>query len=166
MAGVLFEDIFNVKDIDPEGKKFDRGESTSPFTPRYVRERRLAGATAVILAVRVAAFRDLADSGVEHMHMARMASATPSVARPSLACTSVDMQRLDRRRDNPPCARNIDVTPTPSTDRSTAMAGHSNARGADRALRLGKSRNNVRFIHLYILCIFFLEAKDEMRLYC
>lgn len=25
MAGVLFEDIFNVKDIDPEGKKFDRG---------------------------------------------------------------------------------------------------------------------------------------------
>lgn len=28
MAGVLFEDIFNVKDIDPEGKKFDRGEFT------------------------------------------------------------------------------------------------------------------------------------------
>lgn len=27
MAGVLFEDIFNVKDIDPEGKKFDRGRS-------------------------------------------------------------------------------------------------------------------------------------------
>lgn len=26
MAGVLFEDIFDVKDIDPEGKKFDRGE--------------------------------------------------------------------------------------------------------------------------------------------
>lgn len=26
MAGVLFEDIFNVKDIDKEGKKFDRGE--------------------------------------------------------------------------------------------------------------------------------------------
>lgn len=26
MAGVLFEDIFNVKDIDPEGKKFDRGK--------------------------------------------------------------------------------------------------------------------------------------------
>ncbi|KAK6637051.1 DNA-directed RNA polymerases I, II, and III subunit RPABC3 [Polyplax serrata] len=24
MAGVLFEDIFNVKDIDPEGRKFDR----------------------------------------------------------------------------------------------------------------------------------------------
>lgn len=26
MAGILFEDIFDVKDIDPEGKKFDRGE--------------------------------------------------------------------------------------------------------------------------------------------
>lgn len=25
MAGVLFEDIFDIKDIDPEGKKFDRG---------------------------------------------------------------------------------------------------------------------------------------------
>lgn len=25
MAGVLFEDIFDVKNIDPEGKKFDRG---------------------------------------------------------------------------------------------------------------------------------------------
>ena len=24
MTGVLFEDIFDVKDIDPEGKKFDR----------------------------------------------------------------------------------------------------------------------------------------------
>lgn len=24
MAGVLFEDIFDVKDVDPEGKKFDR----------------------------------------------------------------------------------------------------------------------------------------------
>lgn len=30
MAGVLFEDIFNVKDIDPEGKKFDRGKSIKP----------------------------------------------------------------------------------------------------------------------------------------
>lgn len=28
MAGVLFEDIFDVKDIDPEGKKFDRGNVT------------------------------------------------------------------------------------------------------------------------------------------
>lgn len=27
MAGVLFEDIFDVKNIDPEGKKFDRGKS-------------------------------------------------------------------------------------------------------------------------------------------
>lgn len=26
MAGVLFEDIFNVKDIDPTGKQFDRGK--------------------------------------------------------------------------------------------------------------------------------------------
>jgi len=25
MAGVLFEDIFDVKDIDPDGKKFQRG---------------------------------------------------------------------------------------------------------------------------------------------
>jgi len=25
MAGVLFEDIFDVKDIDPDGKKFDKG---------------------------------------------------------------------------------------------------------------------------------------------
>ena len=27
MAGIMFEDIFDVKDIDPEGKKFDRGEN-------------------------------------------------------------------------------------------------------------------------------------------
>ncbi len=26
MAGILFEDIFDVKDIDPDGNKFDRGE--------------------------------------------------------------------------------------------------------------------------------------------
>jgi len=25
MAGVLFEDIFDVKDINPDGKKFERG---------------------------------------------------------------------------------------------------------------------------------------------
>ena len=25
MAGILFEDIFDVKDIDPDGKKFERG---------------------------------------------------------------------------------------------------------------------------------------------
>lgn len=34
MAGILFEDIFDVKDIDPEGKKFDRGElSPGPLLP-------------------------------------------------------------------------------------------------------------------------------------
>lgn len=37
MAGVLFEDIFNVKDIDPEGKKFDRGECLLTITFRCVR---------------------------------------------------------------------------------------------------------------------------------
>lgn len=26
MAGTLFEDIFDVKDINPEGKKFERGK--------------------------------------------------------------------------------------------------------------------------------------------
>lgn len=35
MAGVLFEDIFNVKDIDPEGKKFDRGKFTINLASRY-----------------------------------------------------------------------------------------------------------------------------------
>jgi hypothetical protein len=35
MAGVLFEDIFNVKDIDPEGKKFDRGE----YRPSYFKNK-------------------------------------------------------------------------------------------------------------------------------
>ncbi|XP_012533991.1 uncharacterized protein LOC105835354 [Monomorium pharaonis] len=34
MAGVLFEDIFNVKDIDPEGKKFDRGIDISTYLSR------------------------------------------------------------------------------------------------------------------------------------
>ena len=29
MAGILFEDIFDVKDIDPDGKKFERGISDS-----------------------------------------------------------------------------------------------------------------------------------------
>lgn len=33
MAGVLFEDIFNVKDIDPEGKKFDRGNYYALLQP-------------------------------------------------------------------------------------------------------------------------------------
>ena len=32
MAGVLFEDIFDVKDIDPEGKKFDR---VSRYSQKY-----------------------------------------------------------------------------------------------------------------------------------
>nr|CAD7409761.1 unnamed protein product [Timema poppensis] len=36
MAGVLFEDIFNVKDIDPEGKKFDR--ETTPGVQENLRE--------------------------------------------------------------------------------------------------------------------------------
>lgn len=31
MAGVVFEDIFDVKDIDPGGKKFDRGRSLYLF---------------------------------------------------------------------------------------------------------------------------------------
>lgn len=26
MSGIVFEDIFDVKDIDPDGKKFDRGK--------------------------------------------------------------------------------------------------------------------------------------------
>jgi DNA-directed RNA polymerase I, II, and III subunit RPABC3 len=29
MADILFEDIFDVKDIDPDGKKFDRGLKNS-----------------------------------------------------------------------------------------------------------------------------------------
>lgn len=29
LGGVLFEDIFDIKDIDPEGKKFDRGKFDS-----------------------------------------------------------------------------------------------------------------------------------------
>lgn len=43
MAGVLFEDIFNVKDIDPEGKKFDRGECVLTFILRRVRSATRAG---------------------------------------------------------------------------------------------------------------------------
>jgi len=27
MAGILFDDLFHVKDIDPDGKKFDRGKA-------------------------------------------------------------------------------------------------------------------------------------------
>lgn len=37
MAGVLFEDIFDVKDIDPEGKKFDRGKYKA-FTSAQMKE--------------------------------------------------------------------------------------------------------------------------------
>lgn len=32
MAGILFEDIFDVKDIDPDGKKFDRGVLNEKYT--------------------------------------------------------------------------------------------------------------------------------------
>lgn len=43
MAGVLFEDIFNVKDIDPEGKKFDRGKSITFVTSSCVYKQCCAG---------------------------------------------------------------------------------------------------------------------------
>ena len=33
MAGVLFEDIFDIKDVDPEGKQFDRGNFKFIFIP-------------------------------------------------------------------------------------------------------------------------------------
>lgn len=39
MAGILFEDIFDVKDIDPEGKKFDRGEWGRRPAPSLRRRR-------------------------------------------------------------------------------------------------------------------------------
>lgn len=65
MAGVLFEDIFNVKDIDPEGKKFDRGEFVSRFTRRYRRALPGIRARGVIHAVNKPSERigllDLAD---------------------------------------------------------------------------------------------------------
>lgn len=35
MAGVLFEDIFDVKDIDPDGKKFDRGKPNKILFFKY-----------------------------------------------------------------------------------------------------------------------------------
>ncbi|CAN0424304.1 unnamed protein product, partial [Ectocarpus sp. 13 AM-2016] len=31
MSGVLFEDIFEVGKLNPDGKKFDRGENTGSF---------------------------------------------------------------------------------------------------------------------------------------
>lgn len=47
MAGILFEDIFDVKDIDPEGKKFDRGEleppRSQPFFPEPLTLTRASG---------------------------------------------------------------------------------------------------------------------------
>lgn len=61
MAGVLFEDIFNVKDIDPEGKKFDRGKSTSEFTFRFVRASTCRGDARAIFIVRMLASRELVD---------------------------------------------------------------------------------------------------------
>lgn len=36
MAGILFEDIFDVKDIDPEGKKFERGKFVTPCTSNKI----------------------------------------------------------------------------------------------------------------------------------
>lgn len=35
MAAVLFEDIFDVKNIDPEGKKFDRGIYISAYKVNF-----------------------------------------------------------------------------------------------------------------------------------
>lgn len=29
MSGLIFDDMFHVKDVDPDGKKFDRGEDPS-----------------------------------------------------------------------------------------------------------------------------------------
>lgn len=56
MAGVLFEDIFNVKDIDPEGKKFDRGESIWEFTFRRVRLSTCRGDARTIFIARMTVF--------------------------------------------------------------------------------------------------------------
>jgi hypothetical protein len=42
MSGVLFEDIFDVKDIDPEGKKFERGNCGICFGYRHVTSRKVA----------------------------------------------------------------------------------------------------------------------------
>lgn len=61
MAGVLFEDIFNVKDIDPEGKKFDRGESTSELTFRRIRPLTCRSDARAIFIDRTVASRELLD---------------------------------------------------------------------------------------------------------
>lgn len=61
----MFEDIFNVKDIDPEGKKFDRGESTSEVIFRCVHAsiyRVNARAIFIVSAVASRELVDLADS--------------------------------------------------------------------------------------------------------
>lgn len=73
MAGVLFEDIFNVKDIDPEGKKFDRGESIFKFMLWFVRGSLYRGSTRAIFTAKMAVFCelvDLADSAGIDEHMA------------------------------------------------------------------------------------------------
>ena len=37
MAGILVEDIFDVKDIDPSGKKFERGkEAWTNLKPQHL----------------------------------------------------------------------------------------------------------------------------------
>lgn len=41
MAGVLFEDIFNVKDIDPTGKQFDRGKCFVMYVYCYNFDRKI-----------------------------------------------------------------------------------------------------------------------------
>lgn len=61
MAGVLFEDIFNVKDIDPEGKKFDRGESMSELTFRRIRALTCRSDARAIFIDRTVASRELLD---------------------------------------------------------------------------------------------------------
>lgn len=65
MAGVLFEDIFNVKDIDPEGKKFDRGKFILELTFWRVRAFICLGDARAIFTSGTVASRvliDLADS--------------------------------------------------------------------------------------------------------
>jgi len=36
---ILFEDIFEVKNIDPEGKKFAKGNIVTQHKPSFLRER-------------------------------------------------------------------------------------------------------------------------------
>ncbi|KAI0221194.1 hypothetical protein LSAT2_027412 [Lamellibrachia satsuma] len=51
MAGVLFEDIFDVKDIDPEGKKFDRVPAEIAFLQRSLSPSRLRADLALVVDV-------------------------------------------------------------------------------------------------------------------